>query len=342
MPRLHSLRNFPFAERIGYFEEAIIPMKSWRIYYGAFFLIALTGCSTSQENTLDGPTSGRISIAADNTLFPIVDAEVDIFEHTYHQAQIDVKYLPEVQAFNQLLMDSVHLVVATRLLNEKEKAYFAKIKITPRVMQIATDAMALMIHPQNPDTALNCQEILKVLSGEVTSWNQLSPNNRTGKITLVFDNANSSTVSYALNLIEKKQLPPNAYALKTNTAVVDYVANHPGAIGIIGYSWISDYDDPLTKKLRRDARLLSISPCDSDSPVVEYFKPYADNLIGKLYPFPRNVYVISREAYSGLGSGLSAFLGGEIGQRIIKKAGIPPYYKVEYNIELSSKPIKVE
>jgi phosphate transport system substrate-binding protein len=238
-------------------------------------------------------------------------------------------------------MDSVHLVIATRLLNESEKAYFAKIKITPRIQQIATDALALMVNRQNPDTTISCQEILKVLTGEVTTWNELSPNNRTGKITLVFDNANSSTVSFALNLNGKKQLPPNAYALKTNVAVVDYVANHPGAIGIIGYSWISDYDDPLTKKLRHDARLLAISPCSGDS-TSRYYKPYADNLVGRWYPFPRNVYVISREAYTGLGSGFSAFLGGEIGQRIIKKAGIPPYYKVEYNIELSSKPIKVE
>lgn len=304
-------------------------------------LLVLTACSRPPETALDTPTTGTITVAADNTLFPLVDALEDIFEHTYRYANLKFKYVPEIQGFNLLLQDSARAIVAARPLNELEKAYFAKIKITPRVTPIATDAIAFMVHPANPDTTLDCQDILKVLRGEVTDWRSISPNNNSGKITLVFDQGNSSTVTYTLDRIKSKQLPANAYALQSNTAVVEYVANHPNAIGIIGYSWVSDYDDPLTKRLRRTAKLVAVSPCQDAQPG-QYFKPYANNIIDQVYPFTRNVYIISREARSGLALGFSSFAAGDVGQRIIKKAGIPPYYKVEYNIELRSESFKIE
>jgi phosphate transport system substrate-binding protein len=38
----------------------------------------------------------------------------------------------------------------------------------------------------------------------------------------------------------------------------------------------------------------------------------------------RTVYIISREARAGLGSGFTAFVAGDKGQRIILKSGLVP------------------
>jgi phosphate transport system substrate-binding protein len=314
-----------------------------RLFIFALMGIVLltSGACTQSELAKDSPTMGEISIVADETLRPIVEAEEDIFEHTYPYAKINVKYLPGNQAMNYFLKDSTKIIVAARKLNTKEELYFQKIKITPRHTPIATDAVAFIIHPSNPDTTLTREEILKVLSGDVTQWSALSPNNKPGAITVVFDNQNSSTVQYIREQIKKDQLSPNVYALKDNLSVVDYVAKHPQSVGIIGYSWISDYDDPLTKKMRRETKLLALSPGEKD-PRKGFYQPYASYLIDTLYPFRRNIYVISREGRAGLGTGFASFIAGDIGQRIIQKAGIPPYYRVEYNIEIYSKPFKLD
>lgn len=303
-------------------------------------LLALQAC-TKSGTAKDSPTMGEISIVADETLRPIVEAEEDIFEHTYPSAKINVKYLPGNQAMNYFLKDSTKIIVIPRKLNSKEELYFQKVKITPRHTPIATDAVAFILHPSNPDTAFTREEILKVLSGEVTQWSELSPNSKPGLITVVFDNQNSSTVQYIREQLNQDKLNPNVYALKDNLSVVDYVAKHPQSVGIIGYSWISDYDDPLTKKMRRETRMLALSPGEKDARK-GFYKPYASYLIDTLYPFRRTIYAISREGRSGLGTGFAAFMGGQIGQRIIQKAGIPPYYRVEYNIELYSKPFKLD
>lgn len=303
--------------------------------------VVLFGCSNHSSAPEDGATFGKIRILADETLYPIVLAEEDIFEHTYNRASIDVKYLPGIQAMNEFIKDTSRTVISARPLNPEELAYLKKINSRPITVQIATDAVAFMVHPKNPDTALTCEKILKVLNGDVTSWDQVSPNNSSGKITLVFDNQNSSTVQYVMDMIKLKKLPANAYALKDNPSVVDYVAKHPGALGIIGYSWISDYDDPLGKKLRSEAKLMAVSVCEGENANAPY-KPYASNMIDKLYPFRRDIFIITREGRSGLGTGFAAFIASDVGQRIIQKAGIPPYYKLEYNIELTSEPFKLE
>jgi phosphate transport system substrate-binding protein len=304
-------------------------------------LWVLTNCSNSSSSAEDGATFGKIRILADETLYPIVIAEEDIFEHTYNRASLDIKYLPGIQAFNEFLKDTARTIISARPLSTIETEYLKKIPSSPITTQIATDAIAFMVHPNNPDTALTCEEILKVLRGDVTSWDQFSPNNRMGKITLVFDNQNSSTVQYFMDLLKLKKLPANAYALKNNPAVVEYVAKHPGAMGIIGYSWISDYDDPLGKKLRSEAKLMAVSVCEGENADKPY-KPYLANMLDKLYPFRRDIFIITREGRSGLGTGFASFIASDIGQRIIQKAGIPPYYKLEYNIELKSEPFKLE
>lgn len=329
-------------------DHSITNSRSSRNHYlMRWFVIALLalfgsfGCSNQSSSPEDGATFGKIRILADETLYPIVIAEEDMFEHTYNRASIDVKYLPGIQAMNEFLKDTARTIISARPLSAEETAFLKKINSTPITTQIATDAVAFMVHPNNPDTALTCENILKVLKGDVTSWDQLSPNNRSGKITLVFDNQNSSTVQFVMDMIKLKKLPANAYALKDNPSVVDYVAKHPGSMGIIGYSWISDYDDPLGKKLRSEAKLMAVSVCEGENASNPY-KPYSANMIEKLYPFRRDIFIITREGRSGLGTGFASFMASDIGQRIIQKAGLPPYYKLEYNIELTSEPFKLE
>lgn len=316
-----------------------LPMR-WFVIISLALFVSF-GCSSQGGSAEDGATFGKIRILADESLFPLVIAEEEMFENTYNRATLDIKYLPGIQAMNEFLKDTARTIISARPLSPEEIAYLKKLDSRPITNQIATDAVAFMVHPSNPDTALTCESILKVLKGDVTSWDQLSPNNRSGNINLVFDNQNSSTVQFVMDMIKLKKLPANAYALKDNPSVVEYVAKHPGALGIIGYSWISDYDDPLGKKLLSEAKLMAVSVCEGENATTPY-KPYAANMIDKLYPFRRDIFIISREGRSGLGTGFASFIASDVGQRIIQKAGIPPYYKLEYNIELKSEPFKLE
>jgi len=44
----------------------------------------------------------------------------------------------------------------------------------------------------------------------------------------------------------------------------------------------------------------------------------------KSYPFTRKINIVSRETFSGLGSGFISWFSSEQGQRIVLKAGLVP------------------
>ena len=65
-------------------------------------------------------------------------------------------------------------------------------------------------------------------------------------------------------------------------------------------------------------------------PSADFVKPYQGNVaLWRLrrppyYPLCRELYVISREGRTGLGTGFASFVAGDNGQRIFLKAGLVP------------------
>ncbi|MBL7816061.1 MAG: substrate-binding domain-containing protein [Saprospiraceae bacterium] len=308
---------------------------------GLFFSIAIaclaTSCanqSPSASEELDTPVSGKISMAVDETLTPIAYAQADIFHHHYEKAHITVKERSESDCIQDLYKDSVKTIMIGRKLDAKERAAFKAITFDPLETPICVDAIAFLVHPSNRDTNITYDQIMSILRGQTTNWSQVN-GKRSGDINLVFDNANSGTTSYLLNMTGEKAMPKNAYAMKTHAEAVNYVASHENAIGIIGWSWVSDSDDPRTREFLKKTRLVSVSPKGSTT----FYKPYQGNLIPNKYPLSREVYMITRERRAGLASGFTAFVHGEIGQLILLKAGLLPANQQERNIEIKVKPV---
>ncbi len=55
-----------------------------------------------------------------------------------------------------------------------------------------------------------------------------------------------------------------------------------------------------------------------------YYRPYQGSIYDKSYPFVREIYLISRETFTGLGSGFIQWATAEQGQRIVLKSGLVP------------------
>jgi phosphate transport system substrate-binding protein len=115
------------------------------------------------------------------------------------------------------------------------------------------------------------------------------------------------------------ELSGNCFALNSNSAVLDYISKEKNCIGIIGVNWISDKDDTTHLQFQKSFKVMEI-----ESAKEEYYKPYQAYIAQKYYPLWREVYIISKEAYTGLGTGLTAFIASERGQRIVLKYGLVP------------------
>ncbi len=289
-------------------------------------LLILSACnSNSTKEYNDTPTRGEISISVDQTFERIIQGELDTFHALYKYAKIKPNYTSESKAFQDLINDSARVIVATRLLNDEEKKYFEGRKLTPRITKIARDAIAFIVNNQNPDTILNMDHISQIFTGSIKSWSEISATNKLGEISIVFDNQGSSTARYVKQQITGgKDFPANCFAVDKNEQVIDYVSEHKNAIGVIGVNWISDGDDPSVMSFLDKVKTLAIVAPDTSAGFGKSYKPYQAFIATNYYPYTRDVYIISREARAGLGTGFAAFVAGDKGQRIILKSGIMP------------------
>lgn len=294
---------------------------------GMLGALGLAGCNGGNKSSaaIDTPTSGAISIGVDETFAPIIKSEVDTFQKLYPAAQIRAQYQPERDVMQAFLDDSIRLAVVSRQLTEAEKSRFKSIQIESRAIRIGVDGVAIILHPSNPDSLLTTAQLRGIFTGQLKQWNQLSPGNKQGEITAVFDNNNSSTARFVQDSITRgTALAKGIFASESNPALLDYVASHPNAIGVIGVNWISDRDDKGVQKLLGRVRVAGISAKAANSTPDDYVQPYQAYLAQKTYPLRRELYVISREARAGLGTGFASFVAGNKGQLIMLKSGLMP------------------
>jgi phosphate transport system substrate-binding protein len=301
-------------------------------------LLFVTGCKDRDKagKILDTPTSGFMKIAIDESLRPLIDAEVSTFEGLYQRADIESYYYPETEAIDALMKDSVRLAVVTRRFTQEEKDYFKKLTITPTELDIAVSAVALIVHRDNSDTLLNMEQIRSLLQGKITLWSELGSKNKAG-IEIVFDNPNSGLIRHLRDSVAHVDtLPENTYAVQSNAAVINHVSENRNALGLIGLEWISDKDDSTSNTFLKKIRVVSVA---GDS---THFKPYQAYLALKYYPLSRRITILSREARSGLGSGFMAFVASEQGQRIILKAGLLPVTMPLRIVEIDRRSFEIE
>ena len=212
---------------------------------GIVLLAVLSACRSKSDGPTDTYSSGVISIAADESFEPIIQEEIDVFESLYPLAGIVPRYTTEVEAINLLLKDSVRLAIATRTLTEEEMNSFHSRKFFPREIKLATDGLALIV---------------------------INPNSPLKSIQVVFDNKNSSTVRYTMDSIcdGKPLATDNVSALKTNQQVIKYVAENPGAMGVIGVNWLGNRSDTTNLSFTEEIRVMPESAEDVATPPNRY------------------------------------------------------------------------
>lgn len=303
-------------------------MKMRRQFWliGIVLLAAFSACrSKSKDGPTDTATSGVILIAADESFQPIVQEEIDVFEGLYPLAGIVPRYTTEVEAINLLLADSVRLAITTRRLTDEEMNSFHSRKFYPQEIKLATDGLALIVNRQNPDTLLSVRDFRRILTGETKNWKEVYPDSKLKDIQVVFDNKNSSTVRFAIDsLCSGKPLSSgNVSALNTNQQVIDFVAENPQAIGVIGVNWLGNRSDTTNLSFRDEIRVMSVSAEDVATSANSY-KPYQAYLYYGNYPLARPIYVLLNDPRNGLPWGFNAFMTSDKGQRIILKSGLVP------------------
>jgi len=299
-------------------------LRSGIVLVNLGFLLLMISCKSRGPKALDEtPTRGNITISVDESFQPLIDTEVFTFTSLYQNAFVKPLYKPEFDVVNDFMDDSVKVMVTSRKLSDDQIQYLKDKLIVVRSVTFAYDALALITNLENLDTLLSYNNVRDIFKGQVKNWKDIDGKSKLGKISVIFDNTKSGNIRYFKELFEiTDTLGDNFFAVNNNAEVIDYVSRNPDAMGIVSVNWISDLDDPRSRSFLSKVNVLAISQQFVNDG--SFYRPYPGSIADKSYPFIREVYITSRETFSGLGSGFLQWATGEQGQRIVLKSGLVP------------------
>lgn len=273
-------------------------------------LITMLACSKKEKGTAEESiVKGEITVYVDETLTPIVEDQVLIFESRYENTKITIVSKSEAEVLNLLFEGKAKIAVLARNLSKKEQQFFEQKKVFPRQTVFAKDAVAFISNKQSNDSLLDLTAVSNLMLEKPTQIGGL-----------VFDNPNSSTVTALKDKLKISKLPSTKiFSNETNAQVIEFVAKNKGTVGVVGLNWLLQNQ---SEKYLAAGQMKVMAVKDIDKKT--YVLPTQNNLAEGTYPLARSLYIINCQSYSGLGMGFASFIAGDVGQRIVLKSGLLP------------------
>ncbi len=291
-----------------------------RSIVGILMALMVLGCG-NYDRTKESISAGKLKLGVDVSYQLMMESQIDVFEEFYANADVQAQYLPETEVINLLLKDSIQAAIINRRLTDEELKMFESKKRFPEMVRIAVDGVAFIIHPSNKDTVLTTDQVKSIMNGQVKNWSDLKGKN--APINVVLDNKASCNARFIREeFLRNAPIPDNFFATESNQEVIDYVASHPEAIGVISVSWISDRDDSTSLSFMEKIKVVGVINDNNQKQAKYARKPYQAYIFDQSYPYRRDVYAIRTGLKETLGTGFVSHLAGEKGQLIIHKMGM--------------------
>ncbi len=240
-------------------------------------------CHRSQEG---------LSVAGSTSVEPFAEALAEEYMHRYKSEKIFIQGGGSSAGIQAVRTGAADIGMSSRNLMENEKNLIA--------VPIIYDAIAVIIHRQNPLTELNLGQIRKIFSAEITRWNEVGGRNH--PITLVSREEGSGTREAFQKLImEKKEVSLSALVQDSNGAIRQVVGDDPNAIGYISLGLVND----RVKALKLDG-----------------VEPTVANVQNHRYKIVRPFLFVFRSPPQGLAKGFLDYILSPAGQELLVQEGL--------------------
>jgi phosphate transport system substrate-binding protein len=284
-------------------------------------LAAVVGCSRGgKEQTA---TSGNLTACVSESHLELFQAEAEQFNSLYKDASVVVVGASTREAIVNLINDSVQVIAVDRKLNVEEQAVVKKEHIDLQEVQIAEDALAVVVNRVNETEVFSMESLRDMVWGRVTDWGQVPGSGLTGTIEVVLTGRNSGTYEILKDhFFSEAEDIPIAVAAASEREVIEYVAKHPQALGVVS---TASYRSPSVAAVTDSSggvKALAFAGVDSTGHEVRHRLHQANIHLGR-YPLHYPVYVYFRKN-SNIAVGFAGFVAGAEGQKIILDWGLVP------------------
>lgn len=285
---------------------------------GAVLLIIMAGCGQPDETA----TRGYLKVSSAEVAFPYIESSAVKFGQVYNEAFIDVGRTTSREALVDLADGRSRLAVLSREPNESEVEALSAGEPDFITRTVAHDALAVIVHGDNPVEDLTVGQLKDIFTGKITNWREVGGEDRAIR-PLVRDRNSGTYEVFQDMVLDGAEYGESVYPCSTMAALAGIAGAYPAAIGITGLLITTDVQTMAYYKTIRIA----------EDEVGPYLLPTQHKLLyepnnerKKLYPLRRPLVLcyFKRPLEVNLVSGFVTFLTAVKGQQIAIDEGIVP------------------
>lgn len=272
----------------------------------AMSVLGLAGCSGGAPEAEADGLSGSIDIEGSDTLVNMAQVWAERFMTDNPNVFISVKGGGSGVGIASMINGTIDFATASRDMKDDEMADAEANGVGPVEHKVAIDGIAVIVHPDNPVTALSTEDLGKIYRGEITNWKDLGGDD--AEIVLLSRDSSSGTYEYFKETIvdpdkSGAEYSPKALLLPSTQGIVDETAGNTQAIGYVGVGYLSD----AVKVVEIDGVAASVETA-------------ADGT----YPISRYLYLYTNGEPEGLLKEFLDWVLGPEGQQIVVDEGFVP------------------
>jgi len=208
--------------------------KRWLVAMFAVLLLTITGC-TGQSATEDDEISGSFNVIGSNTVTPLTAVWAEEFMNTYPRVNIAVSGPGSGAGIASLINGTTDICQASRTIKQAEIDTARANGVEPYEIQVATDALSVIVHPDNPISELTITQLSAIYTNQITNWKELGGND--APIVAIARDTNSGThVFFKENVVQMKGLSTEDKSLEYGTKVLFLPSTEEGISEVTGNS----------------------------------------------------------------------------------------------------------
>jgi len=280
---------------------------------------ALAACGSADDGASTGGEDGEPGRAIQNkgsdTLVNIALAWAETYREVEPGVDIAVTGGGSGTGIAALINGTVDIANASRPMKDNEIEDARANGIDPVEHVVAVDALAIILHLDNPVSQLSIEQLSDIFTGRITNWQEFGGND--APIIVVSRETNSGTHVYFLEEVvrrgekENKDIfAPQTLLMPSSVGITSEIRRNPNAIGYDGLGYV----DPEHEKILAVAQ----------NSAAGYVLPSVESASDGTYPLSRNLFMYSAGEPSGVLADYLAWILSTEGQQIVADLGFVP------------------
>ncbi|MCA9989906.1 MAG: PstS family phosphate ABC transporter substrate-binding protein [Ardenticatenaceae bacterium] len=280
-----------------------------------FLLLLLVACRPASAATTPGEDTGRaIQNKGSDTLVNVALRWAETYREVKPDVSIAVTGGGSGTGIAALVNGTVDIANASRPMKESEIEAARANGIEPVEFTVAIDALAIVVHPDNPVNQLSIPQLSDIYTGRITNWAAVGGND--APIVLLSRETNSGTHVYFLEEVVRRGesdnsdiFAPQTLLMPSSVGITSEIRRNPNAIGYDGLGYITEHE-----------KVLAIA-VDNDSLAV---LPSATTASDGSYPLARPLFMYTAGEPAGEIAAYLAWILSPAGQEIVLQLGFVP------------------